>query len=178
MRWLLLFLLPLAAAADETVTICYNWGCGVEAQVVFEYPDLDRIANLFNDVETPEVERGSLRLALALMEDIASRQTPTGNDRPGNDDDDGVDGRMDCIDHSHNNTVYLGLLERRGLLKFHRVLDPVDRVPFTIYPHWAARIEQNDTEQQYIVDSWFFEVGKPPAVFTLEEWKRGAGPHE
>jgi hypothetical protein len=178
MRWLIAFLLlPLPALADEEVTICYNWGCGAEARVVFQYTDLDRIGELFAGVETPEVERGSIRLAIGLMERIAGEQTPTRNDRGGNVDDDGVEGRMDCIDHSHNSTVYLRLLERRGLLRFHRVLDPIDRAPWILDAHWAARIEQQDSGEQFIVDSWFFDNGEPAVIFTLRDWKRGAEPH-
>lgn len=177
MRWLLLFLLPFAAWADDEVTICYNYGCGVQARVVFDYRNLDRIAELFNDVETPEVERGSIRLALGLMARIAGEQTPTHNDRGGNFDDDGVEGRMDCIDHSHNSTAYLRLIERRGLLRFHRVIEPIERAPLLINPHWAARIQETNSGEQYVVDSWFLDHGQPAVVFPLQEWKRGAEPH-
>ena len=177
MRWLVLSLFPLLAWADDEVTICYNWGCSVQEKVVFGYSDLDRISELFNSVETSEVERGSIQLAVALMERIAARQTPTGNDRGGNINDDDLDGRMDCIDHSHNSTAYLRLLERRSLLRFHKVLEPIDRAPLVFNAHWAAMIEETGSGQRYIVDSWFFDNGEPPAVFTLEDWKRGAEPH-
>lgn len=177
MRWLLLMLLPFAAWADDEVTICYNWGCTTHATVVFDYPNLDRIAALFYDVPTPEAERSAIRLALGLMARVAGEQTPTRNDRGGNLDDDGVEGRMDCIDHSHNSTAYLRLIERRGLLRFHRVLEPIERAPFLINPHWAARIEETDSEAQYVVDSWFLDNGQPAVVFPLREWKRGAEPH-
>ncbi len=182
MRWLILLLLPLTAwtstaRADDEVTICYNWGCEVKARVVFSYRDLDRITELFNEVETPDGERGAIRLALGLMARIAGTQTPTRNDRGGNFDDDGIDGRMDCIDHSHNSTAYLRLIERRALLKFHRVLDPIERAPFVFNTHWAARIEETDSGAQYAVDSWFLDNGQPAVVFPLREWKRGAEPH-
>jgi hypothetical protein len=177
MRWLFLLLLPFAAWADDEVSICYNWGCTVHATVVFDYPNLDRIAELFRDVETPEAERGSIRLALGLMARIAGEQTPTHNDRGGNVNDDGVEGRMDCIDHSHNSTAYLRLIERRHLLKFHRVLDPVERAPFLFDPHWAARIEEIDSGAQFAVDSWFLDNGQPAVVFPLQEWKHGASPN-
>jgi len=174
---LLFLLLPFSAQADEEVTICYNWGCGTEARVVFDVNDLHRIGTLFADIETPALERASIQLAIGLMARIAGEQTPTRNDRGGNLDDDGIDGRMDCIDHSRNATTYLRLLERRGWLRFHRVLDPIDRAPWLLDVHWAARIEQLDTAEQYVVDSWFFDNGQPAAVFTLRDWKRGATPH-
>jgi len=177
MRWLLLLLLPLAAWADDEVTICYNYDCGVRAQVVFDVNQLDDIGNLFNGVENPASERGSIRLALGAMAAIAGEQTPTHNDKGGNFADDGVDGRMDCIDHSHNDTAYLRLIERHGWLKYHKVLDPVERAPHVFDVHWAARIEETDDEAQFVLDSWFFDNGQPAAVFSLDEWKRGAEPH-
>lgn len=163
--------------ADEVVTICYNWGCQAEARVVFDVNDLLRIQALFDGADTPELERASIRLAIGMMERIAGGQTPTRNDRGGNADDAEVDGRMDCIDHSRNTTTYLRLLERRGLLKFHQVLEPVARAPWLFDVHWAAHIRDLATGEDFVVDSWFFDNGQPAAVFTLREWKAGATPH-
>lgn len=172
-----LALLTPAAHADETVEICYNWGCQSRAQVVFDVNDLLRIAALFDGADTPALERASIRLAIGMMARIAGEQTPTHNDRGGNLEDEGIDGRMDCIDHSRNTTAYLKLLERRGWLRFHEVLDPVQRAPWFVDVHWAARIREHDTGEDYVVDSWFFDNGQPAAVFTLREWKSGAEPH-
>jgi len=36
--------------------------------------------------------------------------------------------------------------------------------------HWTAVIEDASDYQQYVVDSWFFENGKPPVIQTLEDW--------
>lgn len=174
---LLLALLPAAAHADEQVDICYNWGCQTRAVVVFDVNDLLRIADLFEGADTPALERSAIQLAIGLMERLAGEQTPTRNDRGGNLDDDGVEGRMDCIDHSHNTTAYLRLLERRGLLRFHEVLEPVERAPWLFDVHWAARIRERASGEEYVVDSWFFDNGQPAAVFTLREWKKGAQPH-
>lgn len=174
---LILLLLPLAAWADDEVTICYNYGCGVQARVVFDSRQLARIGDLFTDIGAPQIERGSIQLAMGLMARIAGEQTPTHNDRGGNFADDGVDGRMDCIDHSHNATAYLRLIERHGWLKHHKVLDPVERAPYVFNVHWAARIEEKNSHEQYIVDSWFLDNGEPALVFPLSDWKRGAEPH-
>ena len=177
MRWLWLFLLPLAAMADDEVTICYNYGCGVKATVVFDMVQLERIHDLFADVSSPQSERGSIQLAIGLMERIAGKQTPTHNDKGGNLADDGVDGRMDCIDHAHNTTAYLQLLDRHEWLQFHQVLAPVKRAPYLVDDHWGARIEEKDNHAQYVVDSWFFDNGEPAAIFPLQDWLDGAKPH-
>jgi len=87
-----------------------------------------------------------------------------------------VDGRMDCIDESTNTTSYLRLLESKGWLRFHRVLEPVRRAPLLINDHWAARIVETQTSREFAVDSWFFDNGRPAFVAPLEEWHKGASP--
>ena len=36
-------------------------------------------------------------------------------------------GSMDCIDHSTTTTRLLKMMARRGMLRFHHVLEPVER---------------------------------------------------
>lgn len=178
---LLLFLLlacsSLGAVADE-LTICYNYGCAVEAAVVFSGKQLLQVRNLFKKLPSAETERTSIAKAIGLFETFSGQQTPTHNDRGGNINDDGIDGRMDCIDHAHNATAYLHLMENHSWLKFHRVLEPVRRAPFIVNDHWAARIQEKPSGQEFIVDSWFFDNGHPAAVFALDDWLNGASPSE
>lgn len=165
------------ASADQ-VDICYNYDCGTRATVIVDGEQLLKIRALFKRAKTPEAEREAISQAIGQFEAVAGQQTPTRNDKGGNADDDGVDGRMDCLDHSHNTTEYLKLMEYRGWLKYHKVRERVMRAPYIVNDHWAARIEETETGREYIVDSWFFDSGQPAAVFTLEEWKAGASPNE
>jgi len=174
---LLAAFLSASAHAEETLTICYNWGCHTRAQVVFDVNHLLALAALFEGADTPALERTSIQLAIGMMGRIAGEQTPIHNDRGGNLNDEGVEGGMDCIDHAHNTTAYLRLLERRGLLRFHVVLEPVLRAPWLFDAHWAAHIRERESGRDYVVDSWFFDNGEPAAIFTLQEWKKGAEPH-
>ncbi len=171
-------LLFCGAASADQVDICYNYDCGTQATVIVNGKQLLKIRALFRAAKNPAAEREAISQAIGQFETIAGQQTPTRNDRGGNADDDGVDGRMDCLDHSHNTTAYLELLEHRGWLKFHQVRERVMRAPYIVNDHWAARIVETQTGREYIVDSWFFDNGKPAAVFTLEEWKAGASPDE
>lgn len=172
-----LFLLCSAAAADQ-VGICYNYDCTTRANIIVNGKQLLKIRALFKGVKNAETERKAISLAIGQFETIAGQQTPTHNDKGGNTNDDGVDGRMDCLDHSHNTTEYLKLMEQRGWLKYHKVLERVMRAPYIVNDHWAARIVETKTGQEYIIDSWFFDNGHPAAVFTLEDWKAGATPDE
>ncbi len=177
-RLLLLGLLWAGAVSADQVDICYNYDCATHATVIVNGKQLLKIRALFKNVKNAEAERRAISLAIGQFETIAGQQTPTRNDRGGNANDDGVDGRMDCLDHSHNTTEYLELMAQRGWLKYHKVRERVMRAPYIVNDHWAARIVETKTGQEYIVDSWFFDNGKPAAVFTLEEWKAGAYPDE
>jgi hypothetical protein len=92
---------------------------------------------------------------------------------------------MDCIDHATTATRLLRLMERRGLLRFHRVAEPVRRHRFLIFQHDAARIEEIESGDAkdadgkapaFVVDSWFFDNGRPAAVMPLIDWMAGGTP--
>ncbi|MDP2829080.1 MAG: hypothetical protein Q8O37_10805 [Sulfuricellaceae bacterium] len=163
--------------ADD-LPVCFNYGCTETAVIQFQPDQLARIQLLFKHAENAEDERHSLAMATGVMQMMAARQSPIGNDKGGNYADDGVHGRMDCIDHSRNTTGFMKLLEEHGWLKFHHVDSPVKRTPLIVNEHWAAQITEQASGQAYTVDSWFFDPGHPAAVFALSEWKNGASPNE
>ena len=127
--------------AESTVSICYNYGCVREEEVRFRAATLTRLVARFADAQTAEEERAVLGEALGRLYRVAAIQTPIAADRGGNLLDDGANGRMDCIDHSTSSTRLLRLLEARGALRFHRVLEPVRRTRF-IFQHFSAAIEE------------------------------------
>lgn len=179
MRWLSILILActsLPVPAAE-VTICYNYGCAVQARIEVDFEDLAQLDQLFEDVANAAVERSSIRLAIGFMNRVAGKQTPIHNDKGGNYNDDGVEGRMDCIDHSRTTSAYLDLMQARGLLSFHRVLAPLHRAPLLVNDHWTARIQETASGEQYAVDSWFFDNGEPAAMIPIREWLSGAEPH-
>ncbi len=127
--------------AESRVSICYNYGCVREEEVRFRGATLTRLVARFADAHTAQEERALLGEALGRLYRVAAIQTPIAADRGGNLLDDGVDGRMDCIDHSTSSTRLLRLLESRGALRFHRVLEPARRTRF-IFQHFSAAIEE------------------------------------
>ncbi len=177
-RLIILFLVSFAlrAQAAESVTICYNYRCAVQAEVTFSEDDMQTLASLFADDENPGDELGAIQLAVSFMSRVAGQQTPIHNDKGGNYDDDGVEGRMDCIDHAHTTTAYLRFIAAHDWLRFYKVLNPIRRAPLLFDDHWAARIQDKQTGAQYAVDSWFFDNGQPPVIYPLERWLSGAHP--
>ena len=178
--FLMLFALSYSAFADESeeVPICYNYNCAVIEVVEFDTAQMNKIQSRLATAVDAVTERTAIAEVIGLFETYTGMQTPTGGDKGGNLADNGVEGRMDCHDESANTTTYLRLLERKGWLKFHQVLEPVDRVQQLFQRHWAAHIVEKDSALEFVVDSWFFDNGHPAIVFTLEAWQNGAWPDD
>lgn len=168
-------LLSTVSAAEE-IQICYNYDCAARVTVQIDDSALQRISAFFGAVSDSASERSAIAAAVGELETIAGQQSPTRADRGGNYDDDGVNGRMDCLDESHNTTRYLEFLARHDWVRFHRVLERQKRATLLIFDHWSAAIEEGKTGQRYAVDSWFDDNGKPATILKLEDWLSGAGP--
>ena len=179
MRGFIFCLLTFGAgtALAQEVTICYNYSCATEAAISFDGEDLVRINLLFSQATDAPTERESIRLAVGLMSQIAGAQSPIRYDKGGNDNEENVIGRMDCIDHARTTTAYLQFIQARGWLQFHRLLEPAHRAPLWVNDHWSARIEETASGAQYAVDTWFLDHGQPPSIFPMREWLKGAAPH-
>jgi hypothetical protein len=176
----------LAANADEQVTVCFNYGCLTQDNVVFSDEQLGELGQWLGRAHTPTEEREAIGQAVGRLLEWAGQQSPISADQGGNYADAAVYGRMDCIDHSTTTTRLLRLLERRGLLRFHRVLEPARRLRLMVFQHYSALIEKigndrgdggdDDAPARFVVDSWFFDNGHPAAVMPLNAWMSGESP--
>lgn len=193
----LLFLLASSAAfAEESIDVCYNYGCIAEATARFSEPQLRTLAKKLRSTRSAAEERKALADVVGQLYSWAGQQTPVFADRGGNTPDDGVNGAMDCIDHSTTTTRFLKMLERRRLLRYHEVEDVARRRRFLLFEHYSAVIEElprsltpkpgddgipdfsaQAKPHRYVVDSWFVNNGKPAVILPLEEWTDGAGPN-
>jgi len=142
-RWPFIFAMSVGSAvqAAASVDVCFNYGCAASAEVRFADQRLDEVGRLFSDAGDAERERAAISLAVAALHRIAGEQSPIAADRAGNFLDDGIDGRMDCIDHATTTTRLLALMASRGWLRFHRVLEPARRSR-VIFQHFSALIEE------------------------------------
>lgn len=141
--WLsLLLLLGVAGAqAGESVQFCYNYGCAVEDWAHFDDAQLAAVRNRLVQAPDAAEERERLALVLGMLYRWAAEQLPIGADKGGDYADDGIDGRMDCIDHATTTTRMLRMIEARGWLRHHRVVEQARR-SFLIIQHFSAVIEQ------------------------------------
>lgn len=162
------------AVAEERVSICYNYGCLAQADIVYSGGQLEQVRRLLAAAPDAAAEREALAAIVGRLYRWAGEQSPVGADRGGDMPDDSVNGRMDCIDHARSTTRLLRMLEGRGLLRFHRVLEPARR-SFLILQHFSAVVEEAGGGR-FVIDSWFRDNGEPAVVLPLEKWLRGGGP--
>ncbi len=175
----------LGAFADERVAVCFNYGCYAQAEVSYDEAQLAEIAALLSAARDAEGERAVLGEVVGRLLGWAGKQSPIGADRGGNYADAGVPGMMDCIDHSTTTTRLLQMLERRGLLRHHRVLEPALRTSFFVFLHYSAQVEEKAATApaagaappRYVVDSWFFDNGRAAIVMPLPTWLAGESPN-
>lgn len=193
---LVIWMASCTAVAAETATrlqICYGLGCAQKAWVDLHDSEVEALRRLMTGAPDAAAERERIARAVALLEQMAGRQTPAHLDRARNPGDEplpsvaatgwpplpmrsrhaSVEGQLDCIDESSNTTAYLEWMVARGWLKWHRVREWAFRAPDLFGQHWSAQIEELGSGRCYAVDSWPQPNGEPPQVLPFEVWRRG-----
>lgn len=185
-RWLLQ-LRPLLVAgcacvspmvqADALVVFCYNWSCKDRVAVSYSEPWLRKVLLPLRQAKNPEAERDAVAEMVRRFYVKAAEQTPIDADEPGNDEDPGIDGRMDCIDHSTTTRNILTLLHQRKLLRWHEV-GPYAHRSLLVASHYSATLietagDADDAARIHTVDPWETAPGALPPVLPMREW---AGP--
>ena len=184
-------------SASAALEVCYNYGCLSRSAVVFSSGELAQVRELLGSATNAVQERALLGRVVGMMLGWAGQRSPIAADRGGNLADDGIHGKMDCIDHSTTTTGLLRLLGEQGWLRFHRVLEPVKRTRGLIFDHFSAQIEEispsedagfaaqpaaiemTDTlSRRWVVDSWFVDNGQPAPVLALINWQSGEDPDD
>lgn len=173
----------IAAPTPERFTHCYDYGCQKRAYVALSAETQKNLKQNFKPTaKTSEQEKRQIETAIKIFEDDIGAAVGTKNDKRGTfrlyqDGDASTRSfQQDCIDESTNTTIYLGLMEQMGLLKFHKPIFPANRQPFLSgSPWWHQTAVMKDLEsgEKYAVDSWFRDNGHPAFVVPLQEWKDG-----
>lgn len=170
-------LLAVPVQASEQVSpvyrVCFNYDCNRSQAVHLSPQEWQVVVNQFRPAAgSAGEERGMIRRAIAVLEHITGTKTPTHRDRGGNAIPDNNHGQMDCIDESTNTSNYLSLLDAHGLLRWHRAAGRAYRAPYWVDVHWAGQIVEVQTQDRYVVDSWFLDNGEMPYVQALNDWLR------
>lgn len=160
--------------AESYVVVCYNWGCLNRVSAV--YPDawLKKTLAPLRQAKTPAEERAAAAEIVQKMYVKAVEQTPIGADEPGNDEDETVNGRMDCIDHSTTTANMLYLLKKKRALRWHEV-GPYAHRTLLVASHYSATLVEigdaaADDSHVYTIDPWDVSQGSLPPVTPVREW--------
>ncbi len=160
-----------AEAQPQRLSVCYDFSCKTEAQVVLSSEEWKSVIGWFRPAPVDaEEERERLRQAVGWLEVVVGRHTPTHNDLGLNlEKNPTTPGQLDCIDESLNITTYMTLFKEQGHLRFHRIVERAYR-KFGFYAHWAGQIEEIDSGRRFVIDSWFQDNGMLPYVADSIEW--------
>lgn len=172
---ILIGLLSMDVATGEIV-ICYNYGCSTKAQITLSATDIEQVRRMFAQATDASSERRIVSEAIGQLYILAGKQTPIWRDKGENENDGSVDGQMDCIDHANTTTAFLRFIQAQGWFKFHQVLEPIKRMRLIFLEHWTARMVENETGEEYAVDTWYFDHGHPAAILRMKEWLKGVQP--
>lgn len=157
--------------------ICYDHGCASLAWVKLDAEQWQRMRSVFAEpADAAPAEREQIRTAIALFEAIVGAITGTAKDKGETFAGFGLVGQMDCIDESINTTIYLRMLQKYGLLRWHEVADRATRWSLFTWPHTTAVIEEHAGGRKWAVDSWFLDNGEAPFVLPLDLWRAGWKP--
>jgi hypothetical protein len=130
----------------------------------------DEIVAYFRDARDGASERAAIAQAVARLEQVAGEQTPIYRDGRKNY---GVGpGETDCLDESTNTTTFLRLMREQNLLKHNRVMEKALRSPLQLDIHWTAVVQDLQTREKWVIDSWYNVNGIPPIVQPLDDWMR------
>lgn len=153
-----------------TIPVCYNFSCNTREVVAITAEEWKEVVNWFGTpAENPEQERVQIQKAAGWLEVIIGRYTPIHADLGQDRWTSNRHGQMDCIDEERNVTAFLHLFQNQGLLKFHRVVEPAYRR--TAWDqHWAGQIEEIQSGERWVVDSWFQDYGFNPYIQKSEQW--------
>lgn len=162
----------------EQFSVCSSHGCALIKTISITPGQWKTIQALFSQkAASAKEERVLIARAIAMMEQIVGPITETDKDRGGNTK--GMFGpgtQMDCIDESTNTTSYLTLMDRAGLLQWHRAAPTNSRGFLFFWPHTTAAITEIATGQAWAVDSWFHDNGLAPEIIPMLDWKNGWKP--
>ena len=157
--------------SPQMIPVCYNFGCRIKEYVSLTVDDWSSVEVIFKpQTNSPQVERIRIGKAVAQMEKLVGKYTPIHRDIALNLGK-GAEfpGQLDCIDESINTTTFLHILERYELIKHHKVIKRAYRRA-AFDQHWTGQLEELNTADRYVVDTWFYANGEMPVIQPTEEW--------
>ncbi len=156
--------------------VCHSHGCSNTVAVSLTESEWQTVTDyLETPPETAGQERKQLMLALAQAEKVVGEKTGTSEDVGGSFAGIGRKFQLDCVDEMINTATYLTMLNDNGLLRFHSPDRRVTQSFFarSFWTHTVATVKENDSQQEYIIDTWVLDNGELPYIMPIEDWDAG-----
>lgn len=164
-------------ATFHALTVCHGTGCAQRSAVRLDDTDWSKVEAVFlYPADSAAEERRRIGMAIGVMEVLVGPQSGTAKDTGRNQHSGNRTGQLDCVDEAVNSTTYLRLIAERGLLRFHDVGEPANRILDLVDAHNTAVVIDRGTGIAYAVDSWFYDNGTPAVVVPLVVWRAGWDP--
>lgn len=164
-------------ASLETLTVCHGTGCAERSEVRLDENDWSKVDAVFlSPAVSAADERARIAIAIGIVEVLVGPQSGTKADTGRNQHSGNRYGQLDCVDEAVNSTTYLRLIADRGLLRFHDVGMPANRIVDLVNAHNTAVVVDRTTDISYAIDSWFYDNGTPAIVLPLAMWRAGWDP--
>jgi hypothetical protein len=155
---------------------CHGFGCTETSRVSLSPAEWRKVkAQLSPPARDARAERAKIARAVAEMEKLVGAKTGTGVHQWTHKDmmilpNMGDPTQLDCIDEAVNTWTYMTMMERAGLMRFHRVADlGYAGLPADTNPRNTA-VLQEKSGGYYAVDASLVEGGEPPLVMPLSVW--------
>ncbi|MCB1592276.1 MAG: hypothetical protein KDI90_07485 [Alphaproteobacteria bacterium] len=160
--------------------VCHGFNCTNRTPVALDRSEWENILKPFRTPAADAAEeRNKIAQYVGLIETTVQQKTgmkpDKGEARTFERDQD----QMDCLDETINTSRYLHFLEKRGILKWNEVADPVHRGYFVdaMWPHNSAAVKEKATGQRYAIDSYYRDNGQPADIVALEKWLKNWSPY-
>ena len=175
--------IPVESLNIESVPFCMRYTCREMKSIQLPAPAWQQATDLLStQPASAKMERAILTEVISHIEVLVGRLTNTQYDIGGTFRADTMpkvqSTQLDCVDEAFNMHSFLHLLNNEGKLYWHNVGGLVHRgwLIDLSYPHTALSIIEKDTGEQFVIDSWFHDNGRPPEVIALPQWKAGWTP--
>ena len=185
-----------ADATPASFSVCYGYGCKYSSRVslrpeewqsvraLAQEPSIDASAErrqirreewqsvhgLLDPPSDESAERHRIQLALALLDELVGARIGTLVHQR-REHNLGDPSQYDCIDESINTWTYLTILDREGLLRYHRVGDLAHAGGLLeLSVRNTATLVSKADGARYAIDPTLVDVGQPPPIVPLQRW--------
>lgn len=157
-------------------TVCHGFDCTERSPASLDIKQWRQVVAVFRPrAKNAQAERQQIARAVALMERLVGPQTGTAARQWTHKDmliypNLGDPTQLDCVDESVNTWTYMTMMERGGLLHFHRVAQLANAGGLTDPFMRNTAVLQEIKGDYFAVDASLVDGGEPPVIMPLTAW--------